>query len=102
MFLLIFRALDYATAKTVDSVVKYGVLPLRNSALFLVKLDVQTAVLLDADVHGLVGLTIAELRHTVKFRGLRFGRNPVETAHFAGFGVERAFVAVGDVKDVIL
>ena len=99
---LIFRAFDDATAKTVDTVVEYGVLAFGDCALLVHEIDMQSAVLFYADAYGLIGLTISKFRHAFKFYLRGFFRNPIKRGDLAGFGIKGGFVAVGYVKDVVL
>ena len=85
-----------ATSDNMEQVIILG-----HGALRFVEFYMHSAVLSDLYAYRLVGLAIAKLCRALE-RSF-FGRkgDPIEAAYFAGVGIERRFVAVGNVKDVV-
>ena len=79
-----------------------GVLTFRDRPLLVHEIDMQASVFFDGYVYGLVGLTVTEFCHTVKLCLRRVIGDPIKAGYLAGFGVERGFVTVRNVEDVVL
>ena len=96
------RARNHAAAEALRFIVQNGVLPLRNCDLRLVEEDFKRTCPRAFHADALLALAVTELRLANKLVLFGRARNKVKALYAATVRIERAFVAVGNVENIML